>query len=748
MLTWVYLPVANAADFVGSFNCKTCHQQVFDAWKGSDHDMAMKHANEESVFGDFDQVSINHGDEKAEFFIKDGHYWVKLANRNGKLTDYKISYTFGYYPLQQYMVEFEDGRVQLIPFAWDNRTIKDGGQKWFFLYPENSKQHQDFYWLNVGQNWNYMCADCHSTNVKKNYDQATDSFSTQFSEINVGCEACHGPASDHLVWAEKHTKQVAVADNAELKLYPLQKFGFTRDLSKSVQSWTQSSGAATTAKPNGFVATQQLQTCAQCHSRRLQINDSNSLVDQPFGDRYQLNLIAQAQYYDDGQVYDENYVYGSFLQSKMHKNGVVCSDCHNPHSTEINLEGNALCSQCHNSSEFDNKKHHNHDSNAGALCVNCHMPETTYMQIDDRRDHSFSIPKPANTLRFGSPNACNQCHQDKSIDWAVTHSNNWYPKLNTLQSQHFSNAFASARAGKPQAVDSLSYLSQDQQQANIIRAAAVERLAQYPGSTSVVAITRAVKHENEMLRLAAIEASRSYTANEHWQMIASLLNDNVLAVRIQAAAALANYWPELTKKQQELLQNPLAEYVETLTFNADRGFAQTNLGNLYVNQGLMNKAEASYLNAIKVQPNFAPAYINLAELYRAQGNEKNAIQILEQGIAAQPSSGTLYFSRALVQVRLKQIQPALISLEKATDLEPNNGHFWYVYGVALTPTNIAAASDAFNRAYQANGNPQYLYTLCELMIDNHSPQSLQCIDELEPLVPKAILQNLITKLPE
>ncbi|MCK8045486.1 deca-heme c-type cytochrome [Shewanella sp. 1CM18E] len=745
--------MAYSADFVGSFSCKTCHQQAFDDWTGSDHDMAMRHANADSVFGDFNQVSINHAAANAKFFTKDSNYWVRLANRRGQATDYKISYTFGYYPLQQYMVEFEDGRVQLIPFAWDNRTIEDGGQKWFYLYPDNSEQHQDFYWLNVGQNWNHMCADCHSTNVKKNYNQATDSFNTRFSEINVGCEACHGAASEHLVWAATQaeqtsaTKQVADLASEKQQSHSIKGFGFNRDLSKPVQNWTRLSSEAPTAKPNGFKATQQLQICAQCHSRRLQISDTNALVEQPFADRYQLNLIAQAQYHDDGQVYDENYVYGSFLQSKMHKNGVVCSNCHNPHSTETLLKGNALCSQCHNPAEFDNKKHHNHDDNAGAQCVNCHMPETTYMQIDDRRDHSFSIPKPANTQRLGSPNACNQCHQDKSVDWAITHSSNWYPELNTLQPQHFSSAFANARVGNPQSVDSLSYLSQDHQQANIIRAAAIERLAQYPGRNGVVAIARAVKHQDDMLRFAAIEGSRSYSVNERWQMIAPLLTDSVLAVRTQAAAALANYWPELTKDQQQMLQKPLAEYIEVLAFNADRGFAQTNLGNLYANQELINKAEASYLNAIKVQPNFAPAYSNLADLYRAQGIETKAMEILKQGIAAQPSSGTLYFSQALAQLRVKQTQAALSSLKKATQLEPNNGRFWYVYGVALTPAAIGEAGNAFNRAYQVSGNPQYLYALCELMINNRSPQSLQCLSKLNPLVPEDVLDSLRSKLP-
>ncbi|MCL1145917.1 tetratricopeptide repeat protein [Shewanella marinintestina] len=747
---------ASSADFVGTFACKSCHEQAFKDWQGSDHDMAMKHADEQSVFGDFNQITINHQNQQYRFFKKQESYWVNLADRQGKLTDYQISFTFGYYPLQQYMVEFEDGRVQLIPFAWDNRKVEDGGQKWFYLYPNNSAQHQDFYWLNAGQNWNHMCADCHSTNVKKNYNPQTNRFDTQFSEINVGCEACHGAASDHLSWANDSPSKNANNEGASSALVIAETpfKGFDRTLAKSVAQWQRSnlgsarSSSENTAKPLAKQDSQQLQTCAQCHSRRLQLNDKEPLVTKPFGDRYQLNLIAQAQYFDDGQVYDENYVYGSFLQSKMHENSVVCSNCHNPHTTELILQENSLCSQCHEPGTFDTSEHHKHDNNTGSLCVNCHMPETTYMQIDDRRDHSFSIPVPANTQRLGSPNACNQCHDDKSTQWAIEHSTSWYPELNTFVPQHFSSAFASARAGNPNSVDALSYLSQDHQQANIIRAAAIERLQQFTGRNGIVAIARAVKHQDEMLRVAAVEGSSPYTIAERWQMLAPLLTDEVLMIRSQAAAALANYWQQLSSQQQAQLEAPLKEYIEILSFNADRGFARTNLGNLYANQGFANKAEASYKASIDVQPNFAGAYTNLADLYRSQGKESAAVQILEQGIIAKPDSGTLRFSQALALLRSKQNDAALKSLKMATKLEPNNGRFWYVYAIALTPYSIGEAATAFNKAYQVSGNPQYLFALCELMIDNRSPQSLQCLNKLTPLVPNNVVEDLRARLPK
>ncbi|MCP4237122.1 MAG: deca-heme c-type cytochrome, partial [Aestuariibacter sp.] len=267
-------------------------------------------------------------------------YWVNMPDVDGKQQDYQIKYTFGVEPLQQYMVEFDDGRVQLIPYAWDNREAEAGGQRWFNLYPEFTQKHQEFYWTNTGQNWNYMCADCHSTNVKKNFNVEENTYNTTFSEINVGCEACHGPASEHISWTK------ASAGNTQHK-------GFNRNLQKAVSQWVVQAGKTTLmpALPTSSVESsnhsQQTLVCAQCHSRHVQISDNSYVETNALGDRYLLNLIDARRYYADGQVYDEDYVYGSFLQSKMHRNGVVCSDCHDPHSSKLTLPEETICLQCH-----------------------------------------------------------------------------------------------------------------------------------------------------------------------------------------------------------------------------------------------------------------------------------------------------------------------------------------------------------------------------------------------------------------
>lgn len=251
LVMWVnimlFSPTVFSADFIGSESCIDCHKEAVDAWQGSDHDMAMKHADKSSVFGDFNDATFEFEGKTNRFFQKGKEYWVNIEGPDGQFHDYKISYTFGFEPLQQYMVEFDDGRIQLIPFAWDSRHKNQGGQRWYHLYPDMEKT-DEFYWTNTGQNWNFMCADCHSTNVQKNYDSEKNSYETSWSEINVSCEACHGPASEHIKWSKKQEGSIGL------------HYGFDRDLSKSVKEWVFKQGSSI-LQPKAIRKTDQITVC-------------------------------------------------------------------------------------------------------------------------------------------------------------------------------------------------------------------------------------------------------------------------------------------------------------------------------------------------------------------------------------------------------------------------------------------------------------------------------------------------------
>lgn len=726
--------------FVGSKHCANCHPKQTQAWQGSHHDMAMRHATPEAVQADFNNTSVEFNGKTNRFFKKGPQFWVNIEGADGKFHDYQIKYTFGYQPLQQYMVEFNDGRVQLIPFAWDTRPNVDGGQRWFHLYPEYTEKHQDFFWTNSGQNWNYMCADCHSTDVRKNFDQQSNSYNTTYSEINVACEACHGAASKHLAWSKNK-------DN----LAHIKHFGFDRNLSKQVNHWINKPSSKT-LQPESISPSQQVDICGQCHSRHVQISNTPLNNSNTFGERYLLSLIESPLYYPDGQVYDEDFVYGSFLQSKMAQKGVVCSNCHDPHSAKLTLPKKQLCVQCHQAQTYNNKQHHQHQENsAGAQCINCHMPETTYMTIDDRRDHGWHLPRPDLAKKLASPDVCLSCHEHKDSNWSSQMLKQWQPLANWLNKnktdeKHFAPVFAAADNGYSKISSALSHIAQSKQYAPIIRASALSRMNLLTDTNSLIAIARAVKHQDANIRLGAIAGAEHISAAERWRVISPLLFDKVLAVRSEAARILAPLWQQLTQAQQKQLQGALNDYLNIQSFNADRGFSHVNKGNILRHQGQLKAAEQSYLDSIRIEPLYARAYIYLSAIYRLQKKEQRVISILKQGIAAKPDEGELFYQLALAYIRQQQRAKAISNFKKASLVSPKNANFYYVYGISIQDIEPDKAQQVISKAYKISNNPQHLYTLCDIKIKHKSLNAKQCLKQLESVVPEGVFKKLEQQL--
>lgn len=732
MLCSIHEAQSSVEHFVGAKACQSCHEQQYQDWQGSHHAKSMMHADSRSVLGNFNNEKLIEQGEVNRFYKKTSQYWVNIKGPTGEFKDYQIKYTFGVEPLQQYMVEFSDGRIQLIPFAWDSRPKALGGQRWFNLYPQMTTTDQEFFWTNIGQNWNYMCADCHSTNVRKNHDLNTNTYNTTFSEINVACESCHGPASKHLQWSKNNT---------------IANFGFNRDLSSSVKAW-RSLAQANTLSPEKVKHSQQVTMCAQCHSRRTQISNKDHVNTNAFGERYMLDLISSENYYADGQVYNENFVYGSFLQSKMHQNGVVCSDCHNPHSAKLKLPVETLCLQCHSADKYGDKKHHNHQTeSSGAQCVNCHMPETTYMNIDARRDHGFHIPRPDLAKKLGTPDTCLSCHQNKDSAWSNQQVNNWYPQSTIKEANAFATTFSASNVvlneqQLTRVSGELSRISQTINYAPIIRASALARMANTSNNNIMIAIARAVKNPNENIRLGAIAGAQSMANAQKWRLLSPLLTDEVLLIRASSAFALVSLWNNLTKEQQALLSPALDEYITIQHFNSDRGFSHANLAIVNIYQGQYQQAIAAFNQGMLIEPYFVQSYIHLSQLYSQLAQNNNAIATLRLGIKANPSNAELLHQLGLAYIRAKDQLQAQKYLAKATQLAPENSHYFYVYGLSLEHSAPKKAYSALLHAFQLSNNPQYLYALCDIQLKNNAAEAKSCLMELSDVVPNNVVEQL------
>lgn len=668
--------LVKAADYLGAQTCRNCHEAEYTAWQGSDHERAMQPANAKTVLGNFNNTSLTHYGVTSTFYKKDGKFMVKTEGAKGKLQEFEIKYTFGVQPLQQYLIEFPGGRLQALSLAWDTRPKAQGGQRWFHLNPDEKIAHDDvLHWTQPSQNWNSMCAECHSTHLEKNYDPAKQTFATRWAEINVACEACHGPGSEHVSWANKQTgwEKQQTTKGLSVQL----------DERKGIQ-WQPDVKTGIAARSQPRKTDREIQVCARCHSRRSPISKTY-VHGEPLLDHYIPRTLDEGLYFADGQIDDEVYVYGSFIQSKMYHAGVTCSDCHEPHSMALRAPGNGVCLQCHQAAKYAQAKHHFHKPDSkGASCAECHMPPKTYMVVDPRHDHSMRIPRPDLSVKLGTPNACNQCHQDKDAKWAAKQVKTWYGNSGAKGFQHYADAFDTARHDGANAGSALASLIRDKGTPNIARATALTEIGPYLNQATVDVIPLALADPDPGVRAAAVGALEQTPINMRVSLAFRMLDDPVRAVRIEAARMLMTVPAgELSPPQWALLNKAMQEYVAAQMANAERPEAQTNLGNFYAAQGEVDKALKAYQTSIALSPMYIPGYVNLADLYRAQGDEAQAEKILRRAISTNPNLAVPHHVLGLSLVRQKRMDEALAQLALAAKLDPNNERYTYIYAVAL-----------------------------------------------------------------
>ncbi len=678
---------ASAATFVGRENCVSCHEVADSAWRGSDHDNSMALASESMVLGNFDDAEFEYDDIDARFYRRDGRYFVRTQGPDGRPGEFEITHTFGIEPLQQYLIPFPGGRLQSLTIAWD---VARG--EWFYLYPGQDIPYDDWlHWTRGGQNWNGMCAECHSTNLRKGYDPATKTFTTTWSEIDVSCEACHGPGSRHVEWAE---------------IPPMAR--------------PQSASYELLIKTGGVGSRQQVELCAPCHSRRTELGDYDHARVEILGNQVPA-VLEEGLYFADGQILEEVYVYGSFVQSKMFRNDVRCSDCHNVHSLQLVREGNELCLQCHREDTYDSYDHHFHKKihegkpSDGALCVKCHMPERPYMVIDYRADHSIRVPRPDLTLEIGVPNACGQagCHDAEPVRWSADHYEDWYGRA---KKPHYGTIIAAGRQGDPEAHEDLIRLAQDELYPAIVRATALSLLGAYPGEASTAAFNLALQDEEPLVRYTAVLSFTPTAAQELVEIVAPLLFDPVRAVRMQAATRLAGISSGLLRPyQQEALAETLAEYREAMGYSLDFSFAGFNLGNLYSRLGQPQRAEEYYRLAIEIDDLFYPAKANLAVLYNSMGRNQEAEQLLRQVLEAYPDQHDIAYSLGLLLAELNSYEEAAEYIEQAVRGMPEHSRARYNLGlIQQTLGRDAEAEASLLAAVELEpDNLDYLYGLAD-----------------------------------
>ncbi|MND69046.1 Beta-barrel assembly-enhancing protease [compost metagenome] len=654
--------VAQPASMVQEGQCAGCHVQQARDWQGSHHQLAMQEASEASVLGDFDDASFKDDKETTRFFRKDGGFWVNTPGADGKAADFRVAYAFGVAPLQQYLIEVPGGRLQALGLAWDVEK-----RAWFHLYPGQGVDFKDpLHWSRPQQNANFMCVECHTTGFKRNYDPANDRFASQWNSLGVGCQACHGPASKHLEWAANGRE----ATNA----------GFALDLARAD-------------------ALTEVESCARCHSRRAPLGDGYH-SDRRLMDDYLPSALTRELYELDGKIKEEVFEYGAFSQSKMFAKGVRCSNCHNPHSTALKAPGNGVCLQCHNpagkpsvegidgkglkAKNYDAPEHHHHvQGQAGAQCVDCHMPGKFFMVNDYRHDHGFTLPNPARALRLGTADACLGCHQDQPGDKVAEQFRLWYGETKPAAPRYDESLWL-IRNGMPGASRALFQQLESKDLPAIRRATLLAELPAYPSERALKAAARDLANPAPQVREAAIKAVAALVPPEQRRnLLAPLLSDPLRAVRIAAAFELLGMRATGLGNYEKSWDKAIEEYEAVQLSLQERAEANLNLAMLYQANGRSAMVEPHLRAALQRDPAFLPALVSLVQWLDGNFRWEEGRALLDQGLKEHPQSGLLQHANGLMLVRKGDLPAALKAFAEAVRLEPQNSQYDYVYAVAL-----------------------------------------------------------------
>lgn len=637
------------AQYAGAMNCAGCHPEQFSKWKDSHHGLAERKPDTKLDEAAFVPVqTFQHGSQKTEAAKKDSEYVLTALGFGNKTAPYKVERVIGHDPLRQFLVDGGDGRLQAMEACFDPHK-----GDWFNVYANEDRKPGEWgHWTGRGMVWNQMCAGCHNTRLRKNYDVAGDSYQTRMAEMTVSCEACHGPMKPHFEWQQA---------NPGKKGDP------------TLTKWSRD---------------QQIENCAGCHARRGEIT-GDFVPGESFWDHYHLTIVDHSDtYYADGQIREENYEFASFLSSRMHHAGVRCMDCHDMHSMKTILPGNQLCMRCHSPGGFPNappivaEAHSFHGTaSTGNQCINCHMPQTVYMQRHPRHDHGFTIPDPWLTKEHGVPNACNKCHTDKSTDWALEAANKWWgPKMDKRKTRVRADWIAKARKGDDAARDGLmALLSSDE--IPYWKASAAVLLERWIGQPSVqAAVAAQLQHAHPLVRQSTVHALETLSQNGAIRsQIEPLLDDPVRSVRSTTAWALRDSLNLDSAAGKDLLH--------MLSLNLDQPSGQMQAGQFWFSRGNHSKAIEHMEKAILWDPNSPPFHHDLAMIYSVTGQTRVAIEKMRDAIRLAPKHAEYHYELGLALAETGDLKAVVTALEEAVRLDPSLARAWYNLGLAKNSLN-------------------------------------------------------------
>ena len=614
--------------FVGAQACATCHREIHADWTSGRHSKMLQPATSSNVLADF-STDVTLKGRRYRLRAANGEYFVSESYLTGKEQEHRVEYTLGSRRIQHYLTTIEHGQMIVLPPSWDVQR-----RQWFdnmeIVRPDENDQKPV-------QQWNKNCFGCHVSQQDNHYTPVDRTYATHWTDFGTSCERCHGPGSAHVQAYSRGARAVAILDRSIVR-------------------------------PTRLDPGTSSMICAQCHSLR-DVVAPGYTAGANYYDYFQPVLeygprkAEDPTYWQDGRPRRfSNDALGLWQSECFLRGGATCTSCHqDPHLPDVDRNAqlapnnNALCTKCHQDLGTQLTAHTRHlADSAGSSCVECHMPKTVISIKSTMRDHTMSLPAPENTVAFGIPNACTECHADKPATWAVGALERWWPRGRRAKLVNRAETFTAARAGRPEALDRLIAIAADDQQGPLVQANAVGYLGHYQGARAAAALLAAAKASHPVVRSAAISSlGQQVTADAAAlrSAILAALSDPQRAVRIAAIVSLIN------RGGASLLPGELArfqwvgrEFATRARLYEDDASVQRDLGFIELLTGRFDVAADALQISAGLEPDQASVKFLLALARLGQRRVDEARTLLKQVLPADP-----YYMAA--QERLKQLQP-------------------------------------------------------------------------------------------
>jgi tetratricopeptide (TPR) repeat protein len=668
--------------YAGSSSCRGCHETFYQLWSTSHHGLAMQPysaalARAAKLTGS-PEIAIGSATYKAELSPTGG--WIVERSAAG-VHRYPIAHAVGGKNIYYFLTPLERGHLQVLPLAFDVRAGAWVDSTKGTVMHDNIPRDQAVNWRDRALTFNTACYGCHVSQVETNYDPADDSYRTTWGEPGINCESCHGPAGKHVRMFE--------AAKATGKL----------PLEAGLVTFRQ----VTTAQRND--------SCGSCHAKASAITTGFQSGDN-FFDRFQLTGLESADFFPDGRDSGENYTYTSWMMNPCAKSGELdCIHCHTSGGRYRFAAGdpNAACLPCHEERVRNASDHSHHRADStGNRCISCHMPVTEYAHMR-RSDHSLRAPTPAATLAYGSPNACNLCHQDRDANWADTQVRRW--NADDYQRPALARAalIEAARHRDWSKLPGMFAYIQDPGHDAVFAASLLRLLATCPDQRKFAAARAALSDPSPMVRAGAVDLLAQHVDLETAPALAARAKDESRLVRIRAAAALSRApGGALDAQTAWAIQPATQEYIASLRTRPDDYARLMELGSFYTDRQELQSAIAEYERAARLRPEFAPPLVNASVVYSRQGNLPKAEAALRRAIAAEPSQSVAHFDLGLLLAETGRRAEAEAELRKVLELDGTNASARYNLAVLIGAENPAEALALCRKAAELNPqDPKY-----------------------------------------